>query len=77
MRDKKHKFPSVILLPNEAIIENDRMRIALGNPSRQLVHIWRKKRNFPKSHRSGASTFFFTAEIEKWAIDMGMTTRRA
>ncbi len=60
------RFPNPVLLPDAPVIHCVRLAIALGQPSRQLVHSWKRRKAFPASYKDGNTVFYMTADIEKW-----------
>lgn len=69
MPDIQFALPGQVMLPAAPIVDHQQLRLAIGDPSRQLLRLWRTQRSFPRSFRDGNSTFCVTAEIEKWLID--------
>tara|TARA_B100000780_G_scaffold188715_1_gene132695 strand:- start:2400 stop:2627 length:228 start_codon:yes stop_codon:yes gene_type:complete len=69
-------FPKPVLLPDAPVIENLRLSIALGKPSRQLVHSWKKRRAFPASYRSGSTVFYMTDHVENWLKNQNIMVKR-
>jgi hypothetical protein len=71
-----HRIPRTVILPSALTIDSQHLRIALNNPSRQLLHRWRLARNFPQSHRDGKKSFCIVAEVETWLIAQGVRVRK-
>jgi len=72
----KHSFPSVVLLPRAEIVEHQHLRIALGDPTRAVLSYWRRWDGFPRSYRSGRSTFTVTNDVANWLISRGVSVQR-
>lgn len=70
------RLPHVITLPAAATVQMDHLRVALGQPSRQVLHLWRRDQAFPLVHGKGADRFCITDQIERWARAQGSTVRR-
>lgn len=77
MAEIRHAFPSVVTLPTSVTTEHHELRIALADPSPQLLHLWRRERGFPPSYRDGNATFCVTAEVERWLKNQDIEVRRA
>lgn len=71
-----YSFPCPVLLPDTPVIENLRLSIALGQPSRQLVHSWKRRKCFPASYRNGNTVFYMTADVEQWLNNQDVITKR-
>lgn len=72
----RFELPRVVTLPRAEIVCHSELRIALADPSKQLLRVWRLERGFPPSYRDGNSSFCVTSEIEKWLARQGIDVRR-
>lgn len=68
-------IPSTVILPKTETVNHGNLTIALGNPSRQLLHLWRGRYGFPKSFKSGKDSFCITLDVVKWLGQHGHTVR--
>ncbi|TGQ47612.1 hypothetical protein [Mesorhizobium sp. M00.F.Ca.ET.216.01.1.1] len=72
---KARSLPSTVTLPISPIIEMGHLRIALADPSRQLLSVWRKH-GFPDGWREGRQAFIATDTVSNWLQGQGVTVRR-
>lgn len=69
-------LPARIMLPTATMIECDHLAFALGGPSRQLIHYWRKRFGFPGFVRDGKKSYCVTDHIADWARSYGAKVER-
>ncbi len=69
-------LPATVTLPTATMIESDYLALALGGPSRQLVHYWRKNFKFPGFVRDGRRSFCVTDHVADWARSYGVQVER-
>lgn len=67
----RFELPRVVTLPATPTIEHNHLRIALADPSKQLLSLWRR-RGFAKSYRDGNTTFCMTDDVEIWLLANGV-----
>lgn len=72
---KRRSLPSVVTLPASPTIETGHLRIALADPSKQVISLWRKA-GFPQSWREGRQSFTATDAVANWLRCQGVTVRR-
>lgn len=76
MGDVRFELPTVVTLPEAAIIDHQHLRVALADPSKQLLALWRRERHFPKSFGNGSTSYCLTADVADWLERNGVTVRR-
>lgn len=65
----RYNLPARVTLPRAPTIDHTTLIICLRNPSRQVIHLWRKHQGFPKSFKDGRGYFVFTDAVEKWLAE--------
>lgn len=68
--------PPVVTLPTATMIEIDHLRLAIGQPSRQLVSYWRKECAFPAPIRDGWRSLVVTDHVVDWLKGRGVEVQR-
>jgi hypothetical protein len=73
---KARSLPQTVTLPISPTIENGHLRIALADPSRQVLSLWRKS-GFPQSWKEGPHmSITSTDAVARWLRCQGVTVRR-
>lgn len=72
---ERYSLPRVISLPDGPIVLATLARIALGQPSRQVLHLWRGK-GFPTTIGSGQDAMLPCDALERWLVGQGVTVKR-
>lgn len=73
---RKLKIPDMVILPASKYIKSEDLLEVLGNPSRQLVHDWKCRLNFPNHFEfidnCNRSSYYRNTDIENWLLNKGI-----
>ncbi len=71
----RYKMPSLVELPRNGVMSHLQLCACLNWPSRQLLYLWRRQKDFPAAYRDGHSYWFVTNSVEKWLRDQNIRVK--